>query len=138
MILFGIAAVVLGAIAIVSAAVNRFDGRNVRASPTARNFALCVAIACLILGGYMLSNARSRFPLIVPVLCGIQIVTAVTAIIAWCSRWRPLTEGAATISLGIFSILTGFSIGIFFLPVALAMGVAAVSNAASRDTPGAV
>ncbi len=127
-----------GAISIAMATVNTIRGRRFRASAAARNVALSIAIVCLVSGGWMFFNTvRSQFHVMVPALCGVQIVFAGAAIVAWRSRWRGLTEGAATISLGIFAILTGFSIGIFFLPVALAMGVAAIAHAMPRDAPGA-
>jgi hypothetical protein len=38
---------------------------------------------------------------------------------------RPLSEALAAVAMGIFAILSGFSIGVYVAPFALAMGVLA-------------
>jgi hypothetical protein len=47
-------------------------------------------------------------------LCGLPAVL-------WKSRWRGVAEGAATVSIALAAILSGFSIGFFFVPLVILM-----------------
>ena len=68
-------------------------------------------------------------PLIVPaVLCGVAVWSAL--------RHHRLVLILSTVLLGLFALLSGFSIGLFYVPAVLALIVACLATSASRTIEG--
>jgi hypothetical protein len=42
-------------------------------------------------------------------------------VIFWRSRWQRTTVGVATVAVSVLAFITGFSIGVFFVPLVIAM-----------------
>jgi hypothetical protein len=55
----------------------------------------------------------------------VQLAFAAAGLAFYFTSRRPLSEAFAAIAMGIFSILTGFSVGALIAPFAVAMGVLA-------------
>ncbi len=66
------------------------------------------------------NGERALLPLAVPV------VVAMLPLLFWRSRWRAVVEAGAATLLVAFTVIAGFSIGLFYLPSAGAMLVAAL------------
>jgi hypothetical protein len=74
-------------------------------------------------------SAYGPLPLIVPaVLCGVAIWSAL--------RQHRLALILATVLLGLYALLGGFSIGLAYIPAVLALIVACLASSASRSTEG--
>jgi hypothetical protein len=119
---------ILGAIAAILAALRLRRGQ-VRDEYFGWDvFALIVSVISLLTSLLILRGVLETHNLIVGGIASLQLVFSVAAIAAYRTRWRSLTEGLGAIALGIFSFLTGFSIGFLVLPFAVALGVAAVHH----------
>src|SRR5687767_15568281 len=46
----------------------------------------------------------------------------------WQSKWRQTAVGAATVAMSIFAFMTGFSIGVVFIPLVIAMVLVSFSH----------
>jgi hypothetical protein len=74
-------------------------------------------------------SAYGPLPLIVPAaLCGLALWAAL--------RHQRLVLIIATVVLGLFALLGGFSIGLFYVPAVLALIVACLAISASRTIKG--
>jgi hypothetical protein len=83
---------------------------------------LCAGVAMLGVLGTIESvfTRRPDFPPLA-VLFAIAIILCGLPAIAWKSRWRGVAEGVGTISIACAAILSGFSIGFFFVPLVILM-----------------
>ena len=118
-------AIGLGLIAAFRSVLQTARGRLRVPSPIWEGSAFFASIVCVVFASMMLRGALERDQTFVLAIASTQLVFGVAAIGVFPTRWRPVTEGLAAIAAGILSFITGFSIGIFFMPFALALGVAA-------------
>jgi len=83
---------------------------------------LCAGIAMLGFLGTIESvfTRRPDFPPLA-VLFAVAVILCALPAIAWKSRWRGVAEGVATVSIACAAILSGFSIGFFFVPLVILM-----------------
>lgn len=83
---------------------------------------LCGGVAALgILG--LIESFRSVRPDFPPLAAAFTVAVLFCGLpaILWKSRWRVVAEGIGTVSLSAASILSGFSIGFFLVPLVLLM-----------------
>ena len=83
---------------------------------------LCVAVAALGLFGFgeaTVKRGAGLTPLAL-VFTGMIFLLATPGFL-WRTRWRAVGEGIATIGVSVAAILTGFSIGFMFVPLAILM-----------------
>ena len=100
---------------------------------------LVIALGCMVMAIVMLPGAMERQQALVVRLAAAELVFGVAALVVFGTRWRPMVEGLAAIALGIFSFLSGFSIGFFTIWIALALGMAAlIHSIPSRGRPARV
>lgn len=76
--------------------------------------ALMMAVGSIRGGNYVVLSAALM-----------QLAFAGAGLALYFTSRRPLSEAFAAIAMGIFTILTGFSIGVFIAPFAVGMGVLA-------------
>lgn len=83
---------------------------------------LCAGVAMLGFLGTIESvfTRRPDFPPLAVAFAVAVILCALPAL-AWRSRWRGVAEGVGTVSISIAAILSGFSIGFFFVPLGILM-----------------
>lgn len=65
-------------------------------------------------------TSSDRYPLLTVLLAGAFVVMGLPALL-WRTRARRASEGAATLAVAVTSVLTGFSIGFAFIPLAVLM-----------------
>lgn len=107
------------------------DRPRVQDRPWAR-VALVVAIICLATALFMIRNALVIWnPYVLP-LAVLQLHLSLVAIVVYPTRWRATIEGLAAAALGVFSFLSGFSIGVFIMPFAAALAVVALIHMDER------
>ena len=84
-----------------------------------------------IVGGF--TNPPGAAPLVSCVIYSLTVcgLFGVSALVVFGTRWRPMTEGLAAMALGIFSFLSGFSIGFFTWWVALLIGIVALIHSSA-------
>ena len=122
-------AMVLGAVAAVRGWLAMHRGQYLRRSPVAERIALfvcalCATAAALSLFGALRADASSI--LIVALL--VQFAFSAAGLAVYFTSRRALAEAFAAVAMGIFSILTGFSVGSLLAPFAVAMGVLATHH----------
>lgn len=94
--------------------------------------ALVVAIVCLGAAIFMIRNALVIWnPYVLPIAV-LQLHLSLSAIAVYPTRWRPTIEGLSAAALGVFSFLSGFSIGVFIMPFAVALAVIALVHMDER------
>jgi hypothetical protein len=94
--------------------------------------ALTVAIICLAAAVFMIRKALVIWnPYVLPIAV-LQLHLSLAAIVVYPTRWRPTIEGLSAAALGVFSFLTGFSIGVFIMPFAAALAVIALVHMDER------
>ena len=83
---------------------------------------LCAGVAMLGFLGTIetVFTKRPDFPPLA-VLFAVAIILCGLPAIAWKSRWRGVAEGVCTVSISCAAILSGFSIGFFFVPLVILM-----------------
>jgi hypothetical protein len=83
---------------------------------------LCAGVAMLGILGTIESvfTRRPDFPPLA-VLFAVAIILSGLPAVTWKSRWRGVAEGVATVSIACAAILSGFSIGFFFVPLVILM-----------------
>lgn len=82
--------------------------------------ALCATLAVLMIGGALKDGYFGLIPFAL-----IQLAFAAGGLAFYFTSRRPLSEACAAIAMGVFAILTGFSVGGYIAPFAVAMGVLA-------------
>lgn len=126
----------LGAIAIVLGLVAAIRGwmaiaRNqvLRRSPVAERVAMFLCAVCGTAAVLALFGAiRNDASYILVAALFVQLAFAGAGLATYFTHRRPLAEAFAAIAMGIFSILTGFSVGSLIAPFAVAMGVLATHH----------
>ena len=98
-------------------------------------YALIVSAIGALTALLVIRGVLETHNLYVGAIAAVQLAVSVAAIVLFRTRWRPLTQGLGAIALGIFSFLTGFSIGLLVLPFAVALGAAAIHNNDPRTRP---
>jgi len=83
---------------------------------------LCAGVAMLGVLGTIESvfTRRPDFPPLA-VLFAVAVILSGLPALAWKSPWRGAAEGVATASIASAAILSGFSIGFFFVPLVILM-----------------
>jgi hypothetical protein len=120
--ILGLIAVVLGALRV------RRSAGDERAHAGWLMFGLIASVVSAAAALLVLYGVTQDGNAIVGAIAAIQLMVSVLAIVLFRTRWRPLTEGLAAVALGIFSFLSGFSIGMLVLPVAAVLGSVAVNH----------
>lgn len=82
--------------------------------------AACATVAVLMTGGAVKDGNYGLIPFAL-----ILLAFAAAGLVLYFTSRRALTEAFAAIAMGIFAILTGFSVGAYIAPFAVAMGVLA-------------
>ncbi len=98
---------------------------RLRRSAAAEKFALFLCAACATVGVLMIVGAFRDGSAGVALFGLIQLAFAATGLALYFTARRPLSEAFAAIGMGTFAILTGFSVGAYVAPFAVAMGVVA-------------
>lgn len=132
MAIFSVMAVVAGFVAVYRDVKFVWRGGSRPANLGWELFGLAAALVCVLSGIIILRNGTEIANGSILVYGAIQLALAVTTIVVFLTRWRRLTEGLAAIALGVLSFFTGLSIGIFFIPFAVALGVAALNHTDPR------
>jgi hypothetical protein len=128
MAIFSVLAFVLGVVAVYRDVKIARGGRSRPANPGWERFGLVSAVVCVLFGIIIIRNGTEKANSAILVLGAVQLALAGATILVFFTRWRRLTEGLAAVAVGVLSFLTGFSIGIFFIPFAVALGVAAINH----------
>ena len=128
------AAIGLGLIAAFRAVLFTVGSRPQVSSRMWEGSAFFAAIVCVVSASMMLRGALERGQTFVMAVAAAQLLFGIAAIGVFPTRWRSATEGLAATATGILSFITGFSIGIFIMPFALALGVAAWLHGERRVT----
>jgi uncharacterized membrane protein len=111
---------------------DRADGgvETVGASTTLQRIPvfICGAIAVVALIG-LITNEIRRAPKFHP---GLLVALALlillgSPVLFWRSRWQRTTVGAATVAIAVLAFITGFSIGVLFVPLVIAMVLVCIS-----------
>lgn len=118
-------AIGLGIVAIIRATIVMSRGQRLRRSPTAEKVAMFLCAACATVAVMMIYGALQGRNYVVLCLALVQLAFAVGGLVLSSTARRPLSEGFAAIAMGMFAILTGFSIGSLVAPFALGIGVLA-------------
>jgi asparagine N-glycosylation enzyme membrane subunit Stt3 len=127
-----LAAIVAGLIAAYRDAVLVASGRSRRSYVRWERFGLVTAIVCVPSAIFIIHNSLNGFGPIVLAMGLAQLVFGLAAILSFATRWRPLVEALAAVAIGVFSIITLFSIGILLTPFAIALGISAFSHSDPR------
>lgn len=128
MILFSMVSFFLGLIAAGAEAFWIFTGRVRREAPLWQTASIFAAIVSLLAALIMARNSIG-YSVVVTILASAQLIFALGAILVSATRWKPLVEGLSAAALSIFSVLTGFSIGMLLTPFAAALGAVALDHA---------
>jgi len=105
---------------------DRIDGHAEAVGPssTLKRVPVFLGAAVAIVGliALVISEIR-RAPLFHPaVLVAVGLLLVLAAPVAfWRSRWQRTSVGAATIAVSVLAFITGFSIGVLFVPLVIAM-----------------
>ncbi len=118
-------AIALGAFSVGRAWLLMRKAAPLRRSPAAERFAmflcaLCATVAVLMIAGALKDSSYGLIPFAL-----IQLAFAAAGLALYFTSRRPLSEAFAAIAIGIFAVLTGFSVGVYIAPFAVAMGVLA-------------
>ena len=110
----------------------RGDGSlaTVRASSTLQRIPVlvCAAIAVIALAALLVNETRRSpdfHPGVVAVIALLLLMGA--PVVFWRSRWHRIAVGASTVAVSVLAFITGFSIGVLFLPLVIAMAVVCFS-----------
>jgi hypothetical protein len=128
-------AVAAGIVASFREAVLVRSGRQRQRSLFSQGTALLIAVGSVVMALVMIPGAIDRQNVFVVRFATGELVFGTAALLVFATRWRPLVEGLATISAGIFSFLSGFSIGFFTMWLALMLGLAAVIHSGQPESP---
>lgn len=122
---FAVVAIGLGTIAFFRAVMLMKHPVPLRRSPAAERFAMFLCGFCVTAGIAMAADAvrGANYPALS--LAALQIVFAAAGLALYFTRRRPLSEALAAMAIGVFTILTGFSLGAYVAPFTVAMGVLA-------------
>ncbi|MBA2688327.1 MAG: hypothetical protein H0U64_09530 [Gemmatimonadaceae bacterium] len=96
-----------------------------RRSPTAERFAMLLCALCATVAVLMFAGSVRGGNYVVLSAALIQLAFAAAGLALYSTSRRPFSEAFAAIAMGIFAILTGFSVGAYIAPFAVAMGVLA-------------
>lgn len=96
-----------------------------RRSPVAERFAMFLCAPCATVAALMVAGSVQNGNYVVLSAALVQLVFAAAGLALYFTTRRPLSEAFAAIAMGIFAILTGFSVGVYIAPFAVAMGVLA-------------
>jgi hypothetical protein len=132
MAIFSVLAVVAGAVAVYRDVKIVWRGGSRPANLGWERFGLVAALVCAVFGFLIIRNGSDKANSSILVFGAAQLALAGATILVFLTRWRRLTEGLAAVALGVLSFLTGFSIGIFFMPFAVALGVGALNHSDPR------
>ncbi len=121
----GAVAIGLGAFSVGRAWLLMKKSVPMRRSAAAERFAMflcapCATVAVLTL----ISSAKDPSGFVIAAALA-QLAFAAAGLALYFTSRRPLSEAFAAIALGIFAIITGFSMGAYIAPLAVAMGVLA-------------
>jgi hypothetical protein len=120
-----IVSIALGAIAVIRATLVLRRGERLRRSPVAERIAMFLCAPCATVAVLMLAGSVEGRNYVVLSIALVQLAFAAAGLALYFTSKRPFAEAFAAIAMGIFAILSGFSIGVFVAPFALAMGVLA-------------
>ena len=89
---------------------------------------ICGAIAVLALVG-VITNEIRRAPKFHPgVLVALALLSLLgSPVVFWRSRWQRTAVGVATVAIAVLAFITGFSIGVLFVPLVIAMVLVCIS-----------
>lgn len=118
-------AIVLGLVSLVRVIKLLRRGQPVRHSGVAQRIALFALSASGIPGAVIMTRALIDGAFVIAAIGAAQFALSLGGIAAYFTAQRPATEAFAAIALGVFAIVTGFSIGALIAPFAVAMGVLA-------------
>lgn len=118
-------AIALGGVAVIRATILMKHSERLRRSPVAERFAMFLCAPCATVAALMIAGSVKDGNYIVFSAALLQLGFAAAGLGLYFTARRPLSEAFAAIAMGIFSILSGFSIGVYIAPFALAMGVLA-------------
>jgi hypothetical protein len=129
-------AVAAGVVASFREAMLVRNGRTKRDSLFWQGASLIIAVGCVVMALVIIPGPIARQNALIGRLATAELVFGVGALMVFGTRWRPMTEGLAAIALGIFSFLSGFSIGFFTWWVALLLGIVAlIHSSPPRSRP---
>lgn len=118
-------AIALGGFAVLRATILMKHSEPMRRSPVAERFAMSVCALCATVAVMMAAGSIRGGNYVVLSAALVQLAFAAAGLALYFTARRPLSEAFAAIAMGIFTILTGFSIGPILAPFAVAMGVLA-------------
>jgi hypothetical protein len=121
----GPVAIALGAFSAGRALLLTRNGAQLRRSAVAERLAMVLCALCATVAVLMLSRGIRDANSFVLTVEGVLLAFAVAGLAAYFTSRRPLCEAFAAIAMGVLALLTGFSIGPYIAPFALAMGVLA-------------
>jgi len=132
MAIFSVMAVVLGVVAVYRDLKTVRCGRLRPTNLAWELFGLASGVVCIVFGIIIVRNGTEKSNGSILAYGALQLGLAAATVLVFFSPWRRLTEGLGAIALGVLSFLTGFSIGIFFMPFAVALGGAAFIHTEPR------
>ena len=121
-----VTALAAGVVATFREAMLVRSGRSGAESRFWQRASVIVAVGCVVMALVGIAGPIARQSAAVLQLAMAQLAFGVAALVVFGTRWRPMVDGLAAIALGIFSILSGFSIGFFTIWIALVLGIAAL------------
>lgn len=120
-----IIAIGLGAVSVIRAALLMRHAEPLRRSPLAEKFAFFLCAPCATAAVLMAAGSLKYGSLVVFTAALLQLAFAAAGLAFYFTSRRPMSEAFAAMAMGIFAILTGFSVGGLIAPLAVAMGVLA-------------
>ena len=120
-----VVAIALGGIALIRASLLLMHGERLRRSATAERFAMFLCAPCATVAALMIAGSVKGGNYVILSFALVQLAFAAAGLALYFTSRRPLSEAFAAIAMGIFAILSGFSVGVYIAPFALAMGVLA-------------
>ncbi len=121
----GAVAIALGAFSLGRALLLMKKNAILRRSPVAERFAMFLCAPCATVAALTIISSIKGANYVVLSAALIQLAFATAGLALYFTSRRPLSEAFAAIAMGIFAILTGFSVGAYVAPLAVAMGVLA-------------
>lgn len=121
----GAVAIALGAFSAGRAWLLMKKSGPMRRSSGAERFAMFLCAPCATVAVLAIVSATKDPDAFVISAALLQLTFALAGLVVYFTSKRPLSEAFAAIAMGIFAILTGFSIGAYIAPLAVAMGVLA-------------
>lgn len=121
----GAVAITLGAFSAGRAWLLMKRNTPMRRSPSAERFAMFLCAPCATVAALTVMGSVRGGHYIVVSAALVQLAFATAGLALYFTSRRPLSEAFAAIAMGVFAILTGFSIGAYIAPLAVAMGVLA-------------